>query len=119
MKTACRLGLDVDFDDQLELFSMYNMQSGQQSSAADAYTQWSENMTGDIDERSQYGNINIIGAVFPSISEAPIRFTERVISHVYESEGDIWRSLKSFYSAEALRQLYKIVGSLGKCVYVS
>ena len=84
------------------------------SALDDAFVRWSENSTSGIDERSQYANINIIAAVFPSISNAPIRFQERVIYHVFESEGDILRSLKSFYSAEALRQIYKIVGSLGK-----
>ena len=100
---------NVDLSEEVEA-------EGQQNTVAadDAYTQWSENMMGDDDERSQHANINIIGAVLPSMSDAPIRFQERIISHVYESEGDIWRSLKSFYSAEALRQLYKIVGSLGK-----
>ena len=60
-----------------------------ESSGADAYRQWSENMTDrDVDERLQY--VNIISAVFPSISEAPIRFQQRVIEHVYGSEGDIF-----------------------------
>ncbi|KAL7543443.1 hypothetical protein ACHAXR_012723, partial [Thalassiosira sp. AJA248-18] len=93
--------------DHLDLFPSSNGQPGQ-----DVYRQWSENSMNDADERSQYANINIISAVFPSISEAPIRFNGRLLNHVYESEGDIWRSLKSFYSAEALKQIYKIVGSL-------
>jgi len=80
----------------------------------DAFVRWSESSTSGADERSQHASINIIAAVFPSISKAPIRFQERTIYHVYEAEGDIWKSLKSFYSAEALRQIYKIVGSLGK-----
>ena len=51
---------------------------GQQNTvtADDAYTQWSENMMGDDDERSQHANINIIGAVLPSMSDATIRFQE-------------------------------------------
>ena len=100
---------NVDLSEEMEAEGQQNILA-----ADDAYTQWSENMMGDDEERSQHANINIIGAVLPSMSDAPIRFQERIISHVYESEGDIWRSLKSFYSAEALRQLYKIVGSLGK-----
>ena len=79
---------------------------------ADAFRQWSEDLQGDGDERAP--GINIISAVFPSISEAPIRFQERQILHVFESEGDIFTSLKSFYTSEALSQIYKIVGSLGK-----
>lgn len=101
--------------DRLELlFPSPTLPSGQpgQQSADAYYRQWAENMEGNVDERS---HINIIGAVFPSISDAPIKFQDRSIEHVFESEGDIWRSLKSFYSSEALRQLYKIVGSLGKC----
>ncbi|KAL9189742.1 hypothetical protein ACHAXT_009417 [Thalassiosira profunda] len=77
---------------------------------ADAFRQWSEDLQGDGDERAP--GINIISAVFPSISEAPIRFQERQILHVFESEGDIFTSLKSFYTSEALSQIYKIVGSL-------
>ena len=91
------------------------LQPGQQS-GADAYRQWSEDSyhDNDSDERSQYAD-TISGqlGLFPSISEAPIKFQKRIIAHVYESEGDIWTSLKSFYSTEALDQLYKILGSLG------
>lgn len=87
--------LDID---QLTLFPSHAM------------SEWSENATSDA-------SINLIAAVFPSISKAPIRFQERIIYHVYESEGDIWRSLKSFYSSESLRQIYKIVGSLGKAKF--
>lgn len=110
--------LDID---HLSLFLSPSVLStiplGGQAAVDDAFIRWSENttsLTRSVDEMSQYASINIIAAVFPSISKAPIRFQERVIYHVFESEGDILRSLKSFYSAESLRQIYKIVGSLGK-----
>ena len=89
-------------------------QSGRNSSAADdAYLQWSENFDAGVDEMTPFASI--ISAVFPRISDAPVRFNERIIYHVYESEGDIWKSLRSFYSAESLKQIYKIIGSLGTC----
>lgn len=88
-----------------------NEQQGRPSSAADdAYLQWSENFD-SFEERIPFASM--ISAVFPRISDAPIRFNERIIYHVYESEGDIWKSLRSFYSSESLKQIYKIVGSLG------
>jgi len=102
----------VDHQESFSSTSIPSMtgQAGQQS-GADAYRQWSENMTDvDVDERSQYANI--ISAVLPSISAAPIKFQERVIYHVYESEGDILTSLRSYYSADALKQIYKMLGSL-------
>ena len=110
--------------DHLTLFpspitSPDNPTGGQCSPVDDAFVRWSENSTIGEDERSQHASINIIAAVFPSISKAPIRFQERVIYHVFESDVDIWKSLKSFYSAEALRQIYKIVGSLGKAETLS
>jgi len=101
----------VDHHDLFPSSSMLpNIQPGEQS-GANAYRQWSENMTyGDVDERSHYANI--ISAVLPSISAAPIRFQERIIPHVYESADDILLSLKTYYSAEALSQIYKMIGSL-------
>ncbi len=89
-------------------------QPGRDSSAADeAYLQWSENFDLGVDERTHF--TSILSAIIPRISDAPIKFNERIIYHVYESEGDIWKSLRSFYSAESLKQIYKIVGSLGMC----
>jgi hypothetical protein len=102
--------------DSLELLPLRiplsNEQQGRPSSAADeAYLQWSENVDSGFEERIPFASM--ISAVFPRISDAPISFNERIIYHVYESEGDIWKSLRSFYSSESLKQIYKIVGSLG------
>jgi hypothetical protein len=54
----------------------------------------------------------IIAAVFPSVSDAPIRLQGKVIDHVFESGGEIVSSIKNFYVNETLKQVYKIIGSL-------
>lgn len=78
----------------------------------EALRQWSEETDGDADERNHFAHVNVISTVFPSISDAPIKFQGKVIEHVFEFEGDISKYLLSFYASEALRQIYKIVGSL-------
>ncbi len=78
----------------------------------EALRQWSEQTDGDVDERNHFAHVNVISTVFPSISDAPIKFQGKVIEHVFEFEGDISKYLLSFYASEALRQIYKIVGSL-------
>lgn len=78
----------------------------------DAFRQWSEEIDGDLDERTHFAHVNMISAVFPSISDAPIKFQGKLIEHMFEFEGDISKYLQSFYAAEALRQIYKIAGSL-------
>ncbi len=78
----------------------------------EAFRQWSEETDGDTDERNHFAHVNVISTVFPSISDAPIKFQGKVIEHVFEFEGDISKYLLSFYASEALRQIYKIVGSL-------
>lgn len=78
----------------------------------DAFQHWSEEIDGDLDERTHFAHVNMISAVFPSISDAPIKFQGKLIEHVYEFEGDILKYLQSFYASEALKQIYKIVGSL-------
>ena len=54
----------------------------------------------------------MIAAVFPSVSDASIRLQGKVIDHVFESSGEIVSSIKTFYTNETLKQLYKIIGSL-------
>ncbi len=54
----------------------------------------------------------IIAAVFPSVSDAPIRLQGKVLDHVFESSGEIVSSIKTFYVNETLKQVYKIIGSL-------
>lgn len=79
---------------------------------SDAFRQWSEEIDGDVDERTHFAHVNMISAVFPSISDAQIKFQGKLIEHMFEFEGDISKYLQSFYASEALRQIYKIVGSL-------
>ena len=54
----------------------------------------------------------IFAAVFPSVSEAPIRLQGKAIEHVFESSGEILDSIKNYYVNETLKQIYKIIGSL-------
>lgn len=54
----------------------------------------------------------IIAAVFPSVSDAPIRLQGKVIEHVFESPKEIFSSVKNYYVHETLKQVYKIIGSL-------
>ncbi|KAL7555284.1 hypothetical protein ACHAWF_018921 [Thalassiosira exigua] len=85
----------------------------QKAQGVDAYQLWSNNLQSDADEGLlNQANISIVSAVFPSISEAPIKFQHKIYPHVYESEGEIFKSLKGWYSSDALRQIYKILGSL-------
>lgn len=59
-----------------------------------------------------YNLPGIIAAVFPSVSDAPIRLQGKAIDHVFESPGEILSSIKNFYVNETLKQVYKIIGSL-------
>ena len=54
----------------------------------------------------------IIAAVFPSVSDAPIRLQGKLVEHVFESPVEIVSSLKNYYTNETLKQVYKIIGSL-------
>jgi hypothetical protein len=62
--------------------------------------------------RFVYNLPSVISAVFPAISEAPIRLQGKIMDHVFESIGDIVASVKNYYASEALRQVYRIIGSL-------
>lgn len=101
---------NIDGSELLRLHVPLEMPDRHSTGSDEAYVQWSENNFVGVDERTPYRNI--LSSVLPRISDAPISFNERVIYHVYETEGEIWKSLRSFYSAESLRQIYKIVGSL-------
>jgi regulator of replication initiation timing len=59
-----------------------------------------------------YNLPGLIAAVFPSVSDAPIRLQGKAIDHVFESPGEIMSSIKNFYVNETLKQVYKIIGSL-------
>lgn len=54
----------------------------------------------------------IIASVFPSVSDASIRLQGKLIQHVFESPVEIISSLKSYYTNETLKHIYKIIGSL-------
>ena len=54
----------------------------------------------------------IFAAVFPSVSEAPIRLQGKAIEHVFESAHEILGSIRNYYVNETLKQIYKIIGSL-------
>ena len=54
----------------------------------------------------------LIAAVFPSVSDAPIRLQGKAIDHVFESPNEIISSVKNYYVNETLKQVYKIIGSL-------
>mmetsp|Transcript_7066 Transcript_7066/g.10134 ORF Transcript_7066/g.10134 Transcript_7066/m.10134 type:complete len:1164 (-) Transcript_7066:299-3790(-) len=90
----------------------------QSQNQSEVFSHWSEK-THDEDLWSESGNgkksinlPNIIAAVFPSVSEAPIRLQGKAITHVFESMDEIMNSVKSYYVTETLKQIYKIVGSL-------
>ena len=74
--------------------------------------QWFGERDDSADDRTHSDHVNMFSTVFPSISDAPIKFQGKLIEHVFEFEGDISKYLLSFYASEALRQIYKIVGSL-------
>eukprot|EP00804_Cyclotella_cryptica_P020229 CCRYP_010930-RC/>CCRYP_010930-RC protein AED:0.04 eAED:0.04 QI:95/1/1/1/0.91/0.91/24/65/5640 len=110
--------LDDEFTEaaRYELFLSPNalaQRISDKTTSDEAYKQWSENTPlAESEERSPLSTINIISAIFPSISDASIRFQGKLIEHVFETQDDVWRSLRTHYSSEALKQIYKIVGSL-------
>ena len=53
-----------------------------------------------------YNLPGIIAAVFPSVSDAPIRLQGKAIDHVFESPREILSSIKNFYLNETLKQVY-------------
>lgn len=55
---------------------------------------------------------SVIAAVFPSVSDAPIRLQGKLVEHVFESPIEIASSLKNYYSNETMKEIYKIIGSL-------
>lgn len=61
---------------------------------------------------SQNNLPSIIAALFPSVSDAPIRLQGKLVEHVFESPIEIASSLKNYYTNETLKQVYKIIGSL-------
>jgi hypothetical protein len=81
---------------------------------SEVYLKWSQ-LTDDENTLESSGAHNlpgIIAAVFPSVSDAPIRLQGKLVQHVFESPVEIVSSLKNYYTNETLKQVYKIIGSL-------
>ncbi|KAG7355258.1 vacuolar-sorting-associated protein 13 C-terminal domain containing protein [Nitzschia inconspicua] len=85
------------------------------SDQSEVFTKWSQ-MTFEDDSLINTGGVynlpGIIAAVFPSVSDAPIRLQGKAIDHVFESPNEIFSSIKNYYGNETLKQVYKIIGSL-------
>jgi hypothetical protein len=54
----------------------------------------------------------LLAALFPNVSDAPIRLQGKALNHIFESPSEILLSIKKFYVNETLRQIYRIIGSL-------
>lgn len=52
----------------------------------------------------------LLAALFPNVSDAPIRLQGKALNHIFESPGEIIQSIKKFYVNETLRQVYRIIG---------
>uniref|UniRef100_A0A7S4MN01 C2 domain-containing protein n=1 Tax=Odontella aurita TaxID=265563 RepID=A0A7S4MN01_9STRA len=81
------------------------------------FRRWSEDSGADIwagstDSFAQRNLPHLISAVFPTITNAPIRLQGKHLGHVFETSSEIAASLKDFYVDETLKQFYKLVGSL-------
>lgn len=93
--------------------SILSQRISDKSNSDEAYRQWSENSAfGDNTNVLSPSTINIVSAIIPGITDASISFQGKLIEHVFETQGDVWKSLRSHYSSEALKQIYKIIGSL-------
>ena len=53
----------------------------------------------------------LLAALFPTVSDAPVRLPSRTKTHLFEQPFEILQDLQKFYVNETLKQLYKIVGS--------
>jgi hypothetical protein len=53
----------------------------------------------------------LFAALFPNISDAPIRLQGKALNHILESPGEILQSVQKYYVNETLRQVYRIIGS--------
>lgn len=114
------LGLDIRSAYIPGFSSMNDQADDRNNHATDArmemFRRWSE---GDFDgnannaESKASSNLpNIISAVFPAFTGAPVRLQGKTIEHVFESGSEILASLRNYYVNEILRQVYKIIGSL-------
>ena len=83
----------------------------------DIFRRWSEDSgeelwTGDVDRLGHHNLPHLISAMFPAITDAPVRLQGKILMHVFETQSEIAASLKDYYGNETLRQIYKIIGSL-------
>ena len=53
-----------------------------------------------------------ISAVFPAISDAPVRVNGKVLNNVFVTWSELVATLKNYYAKEITFQFYKIIGSL-------
>jgi len=99
-----------------ELFlspSILSQRMPDKNSSDEAFKNWSElTEFTDIDGILSPSTINIVSAIIPSISDASVSFQGKLIEHVFETQGDVWKSLRRHYSSEALKQIYKIVRTM-------
>lgn len=55
---------------------------------------------------------DIIAAIFPAISAAPVRVNGKALNNVFETWNELLVTLQNYYTKEMMMQLYKIIGSL-------
>lgn len=55
---------------------------------------------------------HLLAALFPNVSDAPIRLQGKALNHIFESPSEIFQSIQKYYVNETLRQVYRIIGSL-------
>ena len=54
----------------------------------------------------------VISAIFPPISAAPVRVNGKALNNVFETWSELVVTLKNYYSREIILQFYKIIGSV-------
>lgn len=83
---------------------------------AETFRQWSEfGHDEDWGMNSNGTSRNLpmlISAVFPAISDAPVRVNGKVLSNVFVTWTELFATLKNYYVKEIMFQFYKIIGSL-------
>ncbi len=83
---------------------------------AEIFRRWSElgydeDWTASDSRKSRYSP-DVISAIFPAISTAPVRVSGKALYNVFETWSELVVTLKNYYVRETLLQFYKIVGSL-------
>jgi len=85
--------------------------------STEMFRRWSEHTSDDdfwSEGGGKYAHVvpDLIATVFPSITNAPIRLQAKRLEDVFETKNEIIASLKSFYVAAMLSQIYRIIASL-------